>query len=45
MEPCEMDDERDDLEQVDSDDKSNALMTCPNCGKEMTFAEAPAHTI
>ena len=21
------------------------MMTCPNCKREMTFAEAPAHTI
>ena len=34
--------EREDL--PDSDD-ANEMMTCPNCKKEMTFAEAPAHTI
>ena len=35
-----MDDERDDLS-----DEANEIMTCPNCKEQMTFAEAPAHTI
>ena len=36
------DDERDDIQ---GSDDENEMMTCPNCKKKMTFAEAPAHTI